>query len=309
MTLIDKSCIIQNQIEGTKEIMKKKTLSVLLAMTIMAELAACGKKNEDIPYMYNDVLETFADNTNLDELMESVKPITVGSEEESEEISFSEAVSQLEERLQLSKELSVEVSESSNEITDTLKEQFSNLSYDEIKVLLDSLKNDNLKDIEKERINTGLSWIVAKNEEWIKTNGLNIAEALLKNIIKASACEVSGLELEYYDNCTISAEPHKHNSNKNVYINLTDPVSEKTIGYHIDLTDNNVLTSATLKLYNLQRQENPSYDTIKSFCQSALDFTKLVAAAGVELTDENEMRAEISSEEAEKLITEKMKTK
>ena len=287
--------------------MKKKTLSVLLAMTIMAELTACGKKDEDIPYMYNDVLETFADNTNLDELMESANPITIGSEEEKEEISFSEAVSQLEERLDLSQKFSSEKIEPTNEISDTLKDQFSNISYDEIKVLLDSLKTDDLKDVEKTRINTGLSWLATKNEEWINTNGLNIAENLLKNIIKASVCEVSGLELEHYDRCTISAEPHKNDEDRNTYIELTDPLSEKVIGYyHIDLTDDNVLTAATKKLYSLQRQENPSYDTILSYCQSALDYAKLVAASGVELTKKNEITAATSSKEAKKLIVEKM---
>lgn len=289
--------------------MKKKTIPILLAMSIMAELAGCGKKDDPIPYALNDVLTTFSDNTKLDELMEIDKSITINVEEQSEEISFAEAINQLEEKLEINQTLMDIKIKASTEATDALKKQFSNLSLDEVKLLLNSAKNGGLKDIEKVRIQAGLSWIAAENQEWIQANGLNIAEQLLKSIIKVSACETSGLETQYYDTSSISQQPSHMERGDSAAVSVTDPISEEEISYYIDLFDDNILAASTLALYNLQALEKPSSDTVISYCQKALDYAKLVAASGVELTEDRDLTSTTSSKEAKKLIMETMPKK
>lgn len=287
--------------------MKKRFLSLILALSMMPSLSACGSENETIPYTFDEVVTMFSDTTNLDELMTISDPITIYSEDESEELDFSTAIKELEERIKLSQELSSAGVKASEEATDTLKEKYSNLTFDDIKLLLDSLATDDLKDVEEARIKAGLSLIAAQNQNWLQTNGLNISEKLLKSVIKAAACEASGLEIEYYDACSISAEPNAKNENQRKYVQLTDPISEEKIEYEIvsPLFGDNILAAALNTLYNIQSLDKPSYDSALTYCQDALECSKLMAASKVELNSKDEISSEKSSKDAKTLILEK----
>lgn len=290
---------------------RKKIMSLVLASTMIMGLAACANKNEEIPYTFEELLTEFSDETNLDELMSQdskieIKEPTKENPDQTESVNFLDSVNELEQRMNFSlllEDADIELSENASE---ELIKQYSQISIDEAKILLESLSKDDLSPVERERIKAGLSYLATNNKDWIINNGLKISEELLKRVIKGAACEVSGLEVEYYDSCSISSqsssEPLK------ARISVEDPISGVTLYYEMTKNiDNNAILAATNALYNCQGLESPSYKEIFGSCEEALEASKIALAAGVELDDEK-ITSKLKPNAAKEKILEKVAT-
>ena len=286
--------------------MKKGKKLIALALTLSAltySLSGCNQDAE-IPYTLDEVLASFAEETNLDELMTVGENIQIIISEESKEKDFMESVNKLEEYIALSNDLAaigIKPAETSTVLT---AEKYANLDIEDVKLLIETLQENTITDVEKARITAGLSYVLTQNKEWISTNGLNISEELLKRVVKASACEASGLEIEYYTSCKIGARKYSKESSAIGEIEVIDPISNATLTYQI-ANDNGALTTACEVLYNIQALEtDESYETIVSYCSQALDTAKIAIAAGVEL-DGSTIKSETKINEAKKLILQK----
>lgn len=285
-----------------KQNIRKRFLSLILATTMIMGLAGCSSKEEDIPYSFDEILTEFSSDTNIDELMKVGNQILIKTGEEStEEVDFLTSVKELEERVAFSDKLEAEKIGTLEIASDELKELYGDLSLEEAEILFESLKDENLTPVAKERIKAGLAYLATENKDWIKNNGLNISEELLKRVVKAGACEISGLEVDYYSNCII--DPTNKESDYLGNLVVSDPVSGATLEYGIP-RNGNVMSDAVSTLYNIQGLDNPSYKEIISYCESALETSKLAVAAGVEL-DGNKVDSELKSKDAKKLILEK----
>lgn len=288
---------------------RKKIASLVLATTMIMGLAACSNKDEEIPYTFGELLTEFSGETNLDELMakgskiEIVEP-TKENPDQTAEVDFLASVDELEQRMDFStllEEADIELSENASE---ELIKQYSEISIDEAKILLESLSKDDLSPVEQERIKAGLSYLATDNENWIINNGLKISEELLKRVVKAAACEVTGLEVDYYDSCKIVPESSDEDFEGKVTIN--DPVSGATLSYEmVGDSKKNAIYAATNTLYNCQRLENPSYKEIFESCEAALEASKIAIAAGAKLDDE-QITSELKPSDAKAKVLEKV---
>lgn len=282
--------------------LRKKLLALLLATTAMMNLSSCGSQNEEIPYTFEEVLTMFSNDTNVDELMAVGNQIIITDEEKTpEEVDFLASIQELEKRVSFSEKLEEAKISTLEEVSDELKELYGELTIDEATVLLESLNDESLTPVAIERLRAGLAYLAAENKEWIKNNGLNISEELLKRVVKAGACEISGLEVDYYGKCTIV--PSTAESDYLGKLNISDPVSGSTLEYEIP-RNGNVMSDAVALLYNLQGLDNPSYKEIIDYCENSLETSKVAVAAGAKL-DGDTVDSKLSSNDAKRLILEK----
>ncbi len=286
------------------KIKKKRFLSLALALTMMISLVSCSKKDETIPYTFGEVLEMFADDTNLDELMEVAQPISITEEESNKEMELSEAIKSLEVRLQINDVFIQNGIAANQQQTPDKNDKYSNLSPDDAKILLESLEKDNLSDIEKLRICAGLSQAATDNKKWLQDNGLPISEALLKAVIKAAVCEYSGLEIENYNSCFIGSAPNK-NEEPITPIVLKDPESAYELTYNIPVNRQNPLSDALRTLYVVQKTGDHSFDFAIHWCKQALECSKLIATSGVELDDNFLVSTESPKDARAKILSKK----
>ncbi len=279
--------------------MKRKFFAMLLALSMVVGLTACGK-DEGIDLTLEQVLTAIADDTNLDELMKAGNTIAIIQDGEEQEVDFMESVNKLETYIKLANTLSERGIKPAEQTTDAIQELYGSLSIEDIEVLIESLSDESLSDVEKARIEAGLSFILANNQEWIMENGLEIAEELLIRVIKAAACEASGLEVENYTSCTIGA-PSSSDSGYISTIKVNDPVSGTTLEYQLD-DGNKPLAQAAYALYNIQGLDGTeSYNEVIVYIDGALYIAKVATAAGVEL-DENEISSSKKEADAKKYI-------
>lgn len=285
----------------------KKVFALLTALALTVSLAACSNKDDEINCTLEEVLASYADNTNLDELMANGAAIELvspeGEVEAPEETSFMEQVNELEAYISLSKRLENLGIKPATTSTEETSAKYADLSADEIELLIESLNDEGLTDVERARVKAGLSCILAENQEWIMSNGVKISEELLKRTIKAAACQVSGLEVEYYNSCKISARNQSKESDYIGTVEVYDPISGTTLNYEI-ASGNGAIAQAADVLYGIQVLEgDESYETVVDYCGQALDATKVAVAAGVKLEDD-QIKSEKKVKDAKKLILE-----
>lgn len=213
--------------------MKKRFFAMMLAITMIASgLAGCSKE-EKVDLSLEEVLTALAGETNIDELMEAGNTIAIIQNEEEQEVDFMESVSKLETYMNLANALSARGIKPAEEPTDAIKGLYGSLSAEDVEVLIESLNDESLSDVEKARVEAGLSYVLATNQAWIMGNGLEIAEELLIRVIKAAACQASGLEVENYTSCTIGAQTSSDSGYIST-IKVNDPVSGTTLEYYLD---------------------------------------------------------------------------
>ncbi len=280
----------------------KKFFALTLALAMTIGLAGCSK-DEEIPYTLEEILTTLSDDTNVDELMAIGDDIQIIMPEETQEIDFMESVSKLEAYIELSNDLAALGIRPAETSTDAIAEKYSNISIEDARLLLETLSSDEITDVEKARVKAGLSYVLSQNKDWITNNGLNISEELLKRVIKAAGCEASGLEVEYYNSCKISARNYSVESSYIGEMEITDPISNTTLTYQI-ANNKGALTDATTVLYNIQAlEDDETYETVVDYCNQALTASKIAIAAGVDL-DDNTIKSESKTSDAKKLILE-----
>lgn len=281
----------------------KKLTSIALAIGILACFASCSKDgDEELSYTFDEILSVCADDTNIDELMKEGSKFEITTVEgEKEQVDFLKAVEELETRLDFNKKMAEANIASSKNISNELKEIYKENGIEDASLLLADLESDDLSQIEKGRVRTYLAYLSATNKNWLNNNGLNISKELLMRIVKAAGCEASGLEEQYYTNCTIS--PIYVNEQFMGKLAVDDPLSETVITYQIP-NSGDVISDATLTLYNMQGLDNPSYAEVISYCEKTLETSKLAVAAGVEITN-GQIDSKLNAKEAKQLILEK----
>lgn len=282
--------------------MKKKVMALLLAVTcLVTSLSGCGKE-ENIDLSLEQVLTSIANDTNLDELMEVGNTIAIIQNGKEEELDFMESVSRLETYMNLANTLSARGIKPAEEVTPAIKELYSSLTAEDVEILIESLNEESLSDVEKARIEAGLSYVLANDQAWIMGNGLEIAEELLIRVIKAAACQASGLEVENYTSCTIGAQTSS-DSRYISTIKVNDPVSGTTLEYMLDV-GNRPLAQAAYTLYNIQGLDGTEeYGEVVSYINEALSDAKVAAAAGVKVDDAMISSAKKESEAKQYIYT------
>lgn len=282
--------------------MKKRFFAMMLAITMIASgLAGCSKE-EKVDFSLEEVLTALASETNIDELMEAGNTIAIIQNEEEQEVDFMESVSKLETYMNLANALSARGIKPAEETTDAIKGLYGSLSAEDVEVLIESLNDESLSDVEKARVEAGLSYVLATNQAWIMGNGLEIAEELLIRVIKAAACQASGLEVENYTSCTIGAQTSSDSGYIST-IKVNDPVSGTTLEYYLD-DGNKPLAQAAYTLYNIQGLDGTEdYNETVGYINEALYDAKLAAAAGISVKDATIASAKKESEAKQYVYT------
>ena len=262
---------------------RNKVFSLFLTLSItLGLLSACGKTTEEpIMYTLDEILSSFSNDTNLDDLMALDESILLKEDEETKERTFSESIKQLEDYIDLIAKFNSLGIAPTPLYTHMIEDTYSDLTPEEVNLLLESLSDSSIQDIVSLRIKTGIGFKHQQYKEWIENNGIKLSEELLKKVIKAAACETSGLEIKYYNSCTIGAG--QSNPNAKTQIKILDPESNATLECNID--NNTILSDAVKLLYEIQSIESATYDETLSYTIKALNLTKLATAADIELDE------------------------
>ncbi len=287
--------------------MRRRLTAALLALLMTFGLTSCkDEENTEIPYTLEEVLTAFASSTELDEVMTYGASIeiseTTSDKTTTYEMDFMDSVNKLEDYIALINELKALGIEPSETSTPDTINKYSNLTLEEVELLVDSLDSE-LTDVEEARIRAGLAYVSNSYQQWIKENGLAISEELLLRLVKASICDASGLEPMYFTSCTINPQGTTTDKSKSATVKLTDPISGKTLDYDITNQKDDPLQIAVTTLYNIQSlDENVSYETIVTYCNDTLLTTKLAVAAGVELSNDTIYSDEKTKDAKKKIL-------
>lgn len=258
------------------------------ALVIMfTSLAACSKENKKSVQTFDALIDSYNDNTLLDEILALNEEFSILEATETQEVDFSESVNKLETYMNIiaeMNELGIEPTEQSSEET---IEKYSELTEEEVRELLEIHKSGEKTDIEKLRIKAALGYINQKYRNWIQNNGLEISEELLKKAIKAATCQVSGLEPENYNDCSISSQTQKEVFKPLAVITINDKESQDTLVYEIPYIPHDyVYYYAINTLYDIQSSSETDFDSIFNYCDQALTYVKLMIVSGVVLEDD-----------------------
>lgn len=280
---------------------RKKISALLLALTMtIGFLSGCDKKEELVPYTLDEILSSFYNDTNLDDLMALDENILLKEDEETKERNFSESIKQLEDYIDLIAKFNSLGIAPTPLYTHIIEDTYSDLTPEEVNLLLESLSDSSIQDIVSLRIKTGIGFKHQQYKEWIENNGIKLSEELLKRVIKAAACETSGLEIKYYNSCTIGAG--QSNPNAKTQIKILDPESNATLEYSID--NNTILSDAVKLLYEIQSTESATYDETLSYAIKALNLAKLATAADIELEESSTITCNRNKTQARQYILE-----
>ena len=281
---------------------RNKVFSLFLTLSItLGLLSACGKTTEEpIMYTLDEILSSFSNETNLDELMALNETISLREDDTTKDKDFYESIKQLENYINLIAKFNSLGIEPTPLYTHTIEDTYSDLSPEEVDLLLDSLLDQDLKDVVELRIKTGIGYKHQQYKTWIENNGLKLSEELLKKIVKAATCEVSGLEIKYYNSCTISAG--RSNPNSKTQVKVLDPESNASLEYSID--NNTILSDAIKLLYKIQSTESATYDETLSYTIKSLNLAKLAVAADFNLENKNIITCNNNKTEARQYILE-----
>lgn len=281
---------------------RNKVFSLFLTLSItLGLLSACGKTTEEpIMYTLDEILSSFSNDTNLDDLMALDESILLKEDEETKERTFSESIKQLEDYIDLIAKFNSLGIAPTPLYTHMIEDTYSDLTPEEVNLLLESLSDSSIQDIVSLRIKTGIGFKHQQYKEWIENNGIKLSEELLKKVIKAAACETSGLEIKYYNSCTIGAG--QSNPNAKTQIKILDPESNATLEYNID--NNTILSDAIKLLYKIQSTESATYDETLSYTIKSLNLAKLAVAADFNLENKNIITCNNNKTEARQYILE-----
>ena len=280
---------------------RNKISALLLALAmIIGILSGCDKKEELVPYTLDEILSSFSNDTNLDDLMALDEVILVKEDEETKERNFFESIKRLEDYIDLIAKFNSLGIAPTPLYTHIIEDTYSDLTPEEVNLLLESLSDSSIQDIVSLRIKTGLGFKHQQYKEWIENNGLKLSEELLKKIVKAATCEVSGLEIKYYNSCTISAG--QSNPNSKTQVKVLDPESNASLEYSID--NNTILSDAIKLLYKIQSTESATYDETLSYTIKSLNLAKLAVAADFNLENKNIITCNNNKTEARQYILE-----
>ena len=247
------------------------SLTIVLASLIIA-ISSCSKKELLEPSL-ETVIENFEDETLLDEVIAI-------SDEKSETEASIENINKLEQRIKLIEEIEKLRLKESEDTSEVLKQQYESLSEEEITLLIGVLKGKDAKPVELKRIEAGLVYIANEYKNWVRETGTEIAEDLMKKACKQAACEISGMEPEYYNEWKIGVVDADNFTND---IECVDPKSKKSIRY--ELKDIYLFASNTLcNIQGLDAKDD--YKTVNKYCVEALNYAKLICASGAELKED-----------------------
>ena len=255
----------------------------------LTSLAACGKENEERVQTFDTLIESYSDNTLLDEILALNEDISIidAQSTETEKVDFSESVSRLENYMNIVSEMNKLGIEPKEQASEETIEKYSELTEDEVKELIELHKSEEGSDIEKIRIKAALGYINQKYRTWIQNNGLEISEELLKKSIKAAACQVSGLEPENYNDCSISSQTKPEGLRPLATITINDKESQDTLEYEISyIRHDYIYYDAINTLYSIQSLSETDFDSIFNYCDQALTNVKLMIVSGVVSEDD-----------------------
>lgn len=277
----------------------QRIVAGLAAIVMLGSLSSCKKENEEIPYTLEEVLTHFADETKIDEVLSDQNDLT-NSEKLMQDFTFAEKVSLLEiyiETIDKITELGIEPEKVPHKTT---AEEYSKLTLKEVDDLISNYQKDSVSDIEKLRMKSVLGHMNYTYQEWVKLRGLNISINLLKRVIKAVTCEISGLEIEYYENCTIQ-KPSKDDEKKLASkIEVKDPICWDSLIYEIP-RKNNIYASASDLIFEMRDSKKNRYDVVRDYSIEAIELTKLAMAAGVQSVD-NQISSKLTEEQAKQKV-------
>jgi hypothetical protein len=247
--------------------LSKLGLAILLAGTISFTVSGCNSKTTtDLTEPLQTSIENNAENTYLDDILSIDQTLCENSEIITE--SIFEQEQSLEESINIVELLStISDTEEFNDLSQEEVTKLCSYSYDDIELLVEELNSGDNKFIGNSRLKQQLSIIKKYHEEMIRTNGLAVSKALLKMSIKGVACQVSGLEVENYGDCTIS----KSDDDNKIYVNVYDTVSGQSIKYK--LTD--IYEEMGEEIYKIEDQDSEvDKDTAMSITKESLNLIK-----------------------------------
>lgn len=285
------ACVLVGTLVGTILFPKKEKTNTTPVKTTLEDTLKRNNENtllDEIIYFDGNIGDKINDiNSNLE--VEELNP--------NYNIDLLLCINQLERYINLNskiKNLNYENKNEINEVDEATKEELfnnkNNIEY--VENLINKFNDKNTTDIEKARTYQKLTYLNKYYETYVTNNGLTIVENLLKKVLKGLACEASGLEVDYYDNCKISA-------NENIireYITVTDPVSGAEYIYKIG-PRSKIVNTILNDLYKIQelkkikkekdndddKDNNITYEEIATNCINKLNNTKKLLETEIEL--------------------------
>lgn len=273
-------------------------LTLALCGTVGIGLTGCG--SEEVPAI-EESLATSIENNKEDTYFDEVLATESNTEKE-----YQETIYNLEDTLKIVTKLETIKYDQSlkfNDLSEETQEELMSLSNDEIIALIEEYEQGGKNFVEESRLLQKLVFLKEYSREQIAENGLSVAEEMLKMVIKSRACEVSGLEAENYEDCSIAPQPSKYADPENLKITVTDKVSGLNKTYSID--ENSIYGDIVYEIYSIQQNkgEELSYEEVIDHIENALNLTKVSLYSGVVLNED-----EIDSKYNYSEVKEKVKT-
>lgn len=284
---------------GVRVNITKRFFALLTSLSLVVALAGCSNQKQEYDITLDEVLGYLSDETNFDESLHFAPKIGLSYDEHGKrEVVLQNAISQLENTIEMITLFQQARITPTTEATSEIVAKYSNKTFDDLKLLLESYQGNELSDIERARLKAGLSYVYGLEQQWIEENGLYISEQALTILIKAAACEASGLEEEYIASCEII--PEDNNSKSLGTVKITDPVSNEILSYSIN-RDSSPISSALALLNDIQTSSDEDFSSIYGKCVKTLDITKLSIAAGI-VSDNGVIKSEKTTQDAKRLL-------
>lgn len=276
---------MKNEKNKSKRNIGTRLMSLGLALASVIAFAGCSnsKQDEEIQYTFEEVLNSFSDDTNLDEIMQVKSEILITTEEGKKEVDFFEATKELEKRVDLNEKLKEAEIASIDNASKELMAMYA-LTLENAPLLLESL-NETHTPAEEARIKAALGYINSQNEKWLVDNGLNVSIGLLNRVVQGAACKVCGLEDKYYAKFEIVTDNQQGESI--VRVEGIDPVSNQDFKFNVSTKENDVLALTTDCLLHMNSLKNgeASVEAITSNCDRAITLFEYAAASDMVLDD------------------------
>ena len=165
------------------------------------------------------------------------------------------------------------------------KKNLDNMPHFQVEIMQEVLQDE--KTSETERITTGrwLNYLHDDAKSTIENVSPIIIEAGLKRAIKAGVVDALELSAEEFSDVTIAPET----VNEGI---TTYRVSTQNESYTVDNTS--IYGEMIEQLYDIQREENRSFDLNLRQSKAALNLIKVSAYSGAKLSSNNEITSETS---------------
>ena len=292
----------------------KRATAALTAGVMAMTLASCSKEEDvEIPYTVDEVLEMYAEDTSIDDVLKNNDRILILEEDEEEDKStLLDAVNKLENYIKIVdaiEPLELEINSQEDEEKTHLIED---MEIEDIEILIESYKAGEIPSEDAEVTRQTLKAIQEQYKTWVVLNGKIIAEEALKRSIKAIACDISNRGLLYYqkstyNDCSISAKNYSDKSFTLGIVSVESPdesSSTKGDNYQITYDTDKTPSFALDKLYKIQEnRDSYEYSEISILCKEAIDSLKCLAASDIVEKYDNITSKEKISEVKQKILS------